>query len=30
LAFIAGVATWIWKSARKDDEVDPGDDGAIV
>jgi carboxylesterase len=29
-AFIGGVATWIWKSARKDDEVDPGDDGAIV
>jgi len=30
LAFIAGAVTWIWKSARKDDEVDPGDDGAIV
>lgn len=29
-AFIAGVTTWIWKSARKDEEIEPGDDGSVL
>ncbi len=30
ISFLAGIATYIWNTAKDDEEVDEGDDGAVI
>ncbi len=30
LGFLGGIATYIWKTAKDDEELDEGDDGAVI